>query len=369
MMRLALLPAVVLGHGAMNFPRPRNSNAQSVFSADASCIGEACCACTTEKNKTSPVSRLSSLLTLFITRSPFADWYQVGCFNGCSNCTGEGKYLYAKPSDYPQGCTPAEPTNNKPEHRSWDPKGLSQMGDFTKHNPWRSPGKAPVRDSCGASSGYIKPSPYAETPKGYAPWTKGSEVLPEGPVTVWKAGGVAEVAWSIAAQHGGGYSYRLCPKGSTLDEECFQSHPLAFVGGTHTIRYNDGSKKDFEINATQITDGVTPKGSTWRRNPIPGCNCDIGNKCMMGGKGFSAAYENAPEPLSSKVCPTGTMFPALFEDGAGDVGVLTGHPLHYSIVDKVAVPTAEGEYVLSWRWDCEQTNQVSAGTAYSLSLS
>ena len=90
---------------------------------------------------------------------------------------------------------------------------------------------------------------------------------------------------------------------------------------------------------------------------------------MMGGKGFSAAYENAPEPLSSKVCPTGTMFPALFEDGAGDVGVLTGHPLHYSIVDKVAVPTAEGEYVLSWRWDCEQTNQVSAGTAYSLSLS
>ena len=22
------------------------------------------------------------------------------------------------------------------------------MGDFTKHNPWRSPGKAPVRDAC-----------------------------------------------------------------------------------------------------------------------------------------------------------------------------------------------------------------------------
>ena len=114
-MRLALLPAVVLGHGAMNFPRPRNSNAQSVFSADASCIGEACCACTTENNKTSPVSRLSSLLTLFITRSPFADWYQVGCFNGCSNCTGEGKYLStrSRPTTLRAALRPSRPTTSR----------------------------------------------------------------------------------------------------------------------------------------------------------------------------------------------------------------------------------------------------------------
>ena len=34
--------------------------------------------------------------------------------------------------------------------------------------------------------------------------------------------------------------------------------------------------------------------------------------------------------------------------------------LPYSIVDKVEVPAAleEGDYLLSWRWDCEQTPQI-----------
>ena len=52
------------------------------------------------------------------------------------------------------------------------------------------------------------------------------------------------------------------------------------------------------------------------------------------------------------------MFPAQFKGGAGDVGQLTKSPAHYSIVDQVHVPAKEGDYVLSWRWDCEQTNQV-----------
>ena len=32
----------------------------------------------------------------------------------------------------------------------------------------------------------------------------------------------------------------------------------------------------------------------------------------------------------------------------------------YSIVDRVVIPAAlpEGEYLLSWRWDCEQTTQI-----------
>ena len=191
------------------------------------------------------------------------------------NCTGEGKYLYAKPSDYPAGCQLEEPTNNDPATRSWDPHGQSPAGDFTKYNPWRSPGKAPVRDPCGAASGYVDPSKKkAEVPEGYMPWSEGSKVLPEGPVTVWKAGGEAEVAWSIAAQHGGGYIYRLCPKkaGVPLTEECFQANPLAFVGSTHTIRYNDGSAAEFPINATSLSSGTTPAGSTWRRNPIPACS-------------------------------------------------------------------------------------------------
>ena len=86
-------------------------------------------------------------------------------------------------------------------------------------------------------------------------------------------------------------------------------------------------------------------------------NCDIG-ACKVGGKGFSKPYAHAPDPISADVCPTGTMFPAQFKNGAGDVGYLTGRPVHYSIVDQVRVPAAVGDYVLSWRWDCEETNQV-----------
>mgnify|MGYP001184049935 CR=1 FL=1 len=87
-------------------------------------------------------------------------------------------------------------------------------------------------------------------------------------------------------------------------------------------------------------------------------DCDIGMGCSLGGSGFRAAYSDSAEPISSDVCPTGTMFPAPFKDGAGGVGYLTQRSLHYSIVDKVRVPQEEGEYVLSWRWDCEESDQV-----------
>ena len=39
-----------------------------------------------------------------------------------------------------------------------------------------------------------------------------------------------KVAWGIAANHGGGYQYRLCPADADPTEECFQKTPLDFVG-------------------------------------------------------------------------------------------------------------------------------------------
>jgi len=327
---LSCLLALVAGHGAMNFPLPRNSNPGSNWTADASCIGQACF------------------------------WYQVGCFIGCENCTGTGKYLYPSPSDFPEGCTLAEPTNNARETRTWFGEDGDQ-GDFTKYNPWRSPGLAPQRDPCGASSGYKEAGTGAyapEVPDGYPVWAEGSKVLPPTKPTIWKAGGTAEVSWSISAQHGGGYAYRLCPKGSPITEECFRANPLAFAGETHSIRFNDGSVPPFEVNATSLSTGTLPAGSTWRRNPIPGCNCDVGGGCVVGGSGYSKAYANAPDPLATDVCPTGTMFPAPFKNAAGLVGYLVSNPVLYSIVDRVEVPSTEGDYVLQWRWDCEETNQV-----------
>ena len=47
--------------------------------------------------------------------------------------------------------------------------------------------------------------------------------------TTWRQGGVEKVGWGILANHGGGYSYRLCRTGEQLTEECFQKTPLRSV--------------------------------------------------------------------------------------------------------------------------------------------
>lgn len=268
-----------------------------------------------------------------------------------------------------------EPTNNDPKFRTWDPHGQSECGDFTKYNPWRAPGKAPVMDSCGIASGFANPSSYVETPHGYQGGQKGSEVLPETAATYWKAGDTAQVGWGMSAQHGGGYSYRLCPKGSTLNEDCFQSNTLKFTGKNSTIHFDDGSHGDITIPTTTY---VAPDGTQWRTNPIPGCACDNGLSC--GGKDFlesKAADEHAHSKLYSQGscagqypkstvypqhgsatprCPRGTMFEAGFSQFTQ--GFLVGNGNKFSVMDEIQVPNKPGKYVLGWRWDCEETDQV-----------
>merc|ERR1712146_178913 len=71
--------------------------------------------------------------------------------------------------------------------------------------------------------------------------TKGSD-LPDTPQEErhsWPAGSHQEVSWNIYANHGGGYSYRLCKKadGEKLTEECFQQNPLNFASDQSWIQY------------------------------------------------------------------------------------------------------------------------------------
>lgn len=78
---------------------------------------------------------------------------------------------------------------------------------------------------------------------------------------------------------GGGYQYRLCPKGKNLTEECFQQMPLEPATMTHEIVYGVikiapepiSIKNSTVIPATHVTIGTKPAGSTWIRNPIPAC--------------------------------------------------------------------------------------------------
>merc|ERR1712107_823030 len=84
-------------------------------------------------------------------------------------------------------------------------------------------------------------------------------------------------SWSLYANHGGGYSYRLCPRSSNLTEECFQQHHLQFVGNKSWIQYagKDESNRT-AIDAIRVSEGTNPPGSQWTRNPIPACGGYVG---------------------------------------------------------------------------------------------
>ena len=97
----------------------------------------------------------------------------------------------------------------------------------------------------------------------------------------------------LAANHGGGVHYSLCPANETLNEECFNAHPLAFASDNTTIRYIAGplNGTEYHLPAKDATEGVFPLGSVWRRNPIPACNCDKGFACTYAG-----TYESGQIP-------------------------------------------------------------------------
>eukprot|EP01052_Picozoa_sp_SAG31_P037509 SAG31_NODE_4854_length_2904_cov_1.684492_3_plen_249_part_00 len=54
--------------------------------------------------------------------------------------------------------------------------------------------------------------------------------LSHGSPARWKRGSAVEVAWANNANHGGGYSYRLCKADGNVTEACFQAGHLDFVG-------------------------------------------------------------------------------------------------------------------------------------------
>jgi len=246
------------------------------------------------------------------------------------------------------------------------PDELRTYGDYNgydvfAHGPWRSPGAAPIYSGCGVAGGnpYGCPegAPQGECPGGgfsYGPFAEEYE-FQDVQVTEWEQGSVVEAAWGIIANHGGGYSYRLCKvpeEGlySGVTEECFQATPLRFHGDNQWIQYGVDASTRTEFPAARTTVGTTPAGSQWTRNPIPAC-------ASMDGGWFET---------DASVCKDGTWFeppvPGAF--GYGEVVAAPGaSTLRFSIGDYLEVPAdlELGHYVLSFRWDCEQTTQVWNG--------
>jgi hypothetical protein len=71
--------------------------------------------------------------------------------------------------------------------------------------------------------------------------------------------------------------------GQSETEECYQQGHLPFATETTEIRYHDNTNRSFLINATTTSVGTWPAGSMWRKNPIPMCNCDLGEGCSGSG--------------------------------------------------------------------------------------
>ena len=174
-----------------------------------------------------------------------------------------------------------------------------EEGRGKEENPWFAPGSAAVFGPCGTLG--AMPNGCNNDGKGSfgdcCVDACGSFALgdntenyewPDMPITTWYAGGYQEVAWYVSANHGGGYSYRLCkmPEGGIgeLTEECFQQTPLDFVGDEQWINYEidrvNGHRT--EVKARQTTVGTFPEGSMWRANPVlpynePGGSHDYGH--------------------------------------------------------------------------------------------
>lgn len=269
---------------------------------------------------------------------------------------------------------PGEPTLSEERYRTYNVKVQSGPRDWSRKFPWRAPGSAPVLGhGCGVAGGGPMRS---ESTAGIAPpgFDQGYDgiLLPAQEPAVWTRGSVQEVAFGMLANHGGGYSYRLCPNDGNVTEECFQRNVLPFAKGTQLLRFADvyqpfGKAEqiaDYEIPLVKWVDPATQ--AEWARNPMPGCAlCDPGAKCMQGDLNFDDMNycSQSCSGMNLTHCPPGLVqFPEPLNGISGfDMLGATGWAgFPFSIVDFVSVPhtLAPGSYLLSWRWDCEQSPQV-----------
>jgi hypothetical protein len=67
-------------------------------------------------------------------------------------------------------------------------------------------------------------------------------VLPAAPSgTVWAAGALVEVSWTMRTNHGGGYQWRIAPAEGPLTEAAFQ------VGETITRASHRGAQQQVRV--------------------------------------------------------------------------------------------------------------------------
>mmetsp|Transcript_46081 Transcript_46081/g.76151 ORF Transcript_46081/g.76151 Transcript_46081/m.76151 type:complete len:404 (+) Transcript_46081:46-1257(+) len=288
-------------------------------------------------------------------------WWSQGCTIGCNTCTGVDIQSHGK-----RLCNATlEPT--LPDRARTMNLGVhSGPHDTYRYHPWRAPGSAPIVDPCGQAGGTENnnrgPGDAVFTNTTIAKFGElGSKVLPYAPSgTMWLAGTTVEVGWGIRYNHGGGYQYRLCPSHLPLTESCFQRTPLAFNRSRQALLWNNGTR--MTLQGVFVDEGTIPAGSTWARNPVP----RIGEKsagCMQLNASHTGEFEClsfAPPCPSDCSGASNCTQPAAHSDQNTQQGECSGDWTGGQIVDGLIIPAdlQPGQYVLGWRWDCEETTQV-----------
>jgi len=314
-------------------------------------------------------------------------WWSQGCSIGCDKCATEtagetpihgnppqtGKIGFGK-----SYCSNPKTNATLPKY-AWTMNMNATEGseeDRYRFNPWRAPGWAPVVDACGQAGGeygyqHIGGDSVFHNTTIAGMGDMGSK-LPKGPaMATWKAGGKVNVSWGPRYNHGGGYSYRLCPADEELTEECFQRGHLDFDVTAQTLVWNNGSLNfPMKTNGIFVKEGTYPKGSMWARNPLPRIwDTKLGlsdpESCPKGGPRGPAG--SAGCTAFKPPCPWDTGIEPCHEKGCdGDgMGACSSDWVVGLIQDTVIIPAdlKPGDYVLGWRWDCEETAQIWANCA------
>jgi len=214
-------------------------------------------------------------------------------------------------------------------------------------NPSSCPGEADLIASCGtlrlskidSSCGKTgKDNPWDKHSGGNPAgrWCDGRRYLGSRSQITWEAGETGEVAWAPFANHNGVVGYRLCPReqvgqdsgNNGTTEKCFQAHHLEFASKQTCVQCptSDGSATS-DRKCFDATDYTGKNGNIYRET--------IAKKCKGGQSG--------PDFCNGKI----------------DYPCHSNGNSNFSLVDQVRVPNLpEGNYVLSFRWDCNLTPQV-----------
>jgi len=388
--------SLVHGHGALYIPTPRNAMDRILpeFRGGKSPIE----ACTCNNGNGGPNGPKEGCeLGLRGGSDGLGDgqsclWWSQGCSIGCEKCATEIYGTTPITGNPPQSgkigfrkryCNSTlEPT--LPRH-AWTLNMDAKEGtdeDSYRYNPWRAPGFAPVVDACGQAGGQFGYQHLGGDSVFHNTSMSGMGMLgsklpatPRANRTNWKRGTWVEVAWGVRYNHGGGYQYRLCPASEPLTEECFQKHPLEFDRKKQILKWNDGTLEYPMGDKAIFVDGdaVMPKGSTWARNPIPriwDSKQGLHNPDACPGPTTRAhplpGCLAFPAPCPWDTYNTSGLMPCEPSDqllgrcDGNGMGQCSSDWVVGVISDMVFIPEdlAAGDYVLGWRWDCEETAQI-----------